>query len=91
MKDGNKKFKIREISTGLYWTGKLQALTGELTWSKRGKVWNSFQELERSVEALGKCRVQLSPLWEVIEYEKSISSGDRYPASILMKSGQRLF
>lgn len=78
-----KKFKIREITTGMYWNGKIAAITGELRWTKAGKTWGSVEELRESLDALKKCRIPVSPLWEVVEFEKTPSRGEKYPASIL--------
>lgn len=77
-----KKFKIRDLSTGLYQDGKIQKFPYEPTWSKKGKTWSDLEALKKHLYALEEYKISLSPLWEVIEYEKSVSSGDRYPASI---------
>ena len=85
----NKKFKIREIATGLYWNGKVTPVTGELRWTKSGKTWESTQKLSESIEALKKLRIPISPLWEVVEFEKTPATGERYPASILSSGFSR--
>lgn len=78
-----KKFKVRDMGTGLYQDGKIQKFTGEPTWSKRGKVWSDLSDLKNYFASLESFRVSLSPLWEIIEYETKESSGERYPASVL--------
>ena len=85
MEQANKKFKVRDMQTGYFWTGKIQALSAEPSWSKRGKTWDSIEDLKSYFEVLEKCKLAISPLWEVIEYSTTPSKGESYPASLLAK------
>lgn len=83
MEQKAKKFKIRELTTGLYWDGTVQNFTGEPLFSKRGKTWSSIEKLKEHFSVLEKMRTSISPLWEVVEYTKTPQTGTRYPASAL--------
>lgn len=76
------KYKVREMSTGLYWSGKVQTFTGEPRFTERGKVWDSVEKLQEFFGVLEKLRITISPLWEVIEYTTSPAKGECYPAIV---------
>jgi len=77
-----KKFKVRDMSTGLYQDGKIEKFTGEPVWSKRGKIWKDINELKKHFAALETFRINVSPFWEVIEFQTKEIDAERYPASI---------
>jgi|688.fasta_scaffold689022_1 hypothetical protein len=83
MEETKLKFKVRELTTGLYWDGTVQNFTGEPSFSKRGKTWSSIEKLKEHFSMLEKMRNPISPLWEIVEYTKSPQTGIKYPASIL--------
>lgn len=81
MEPKNIKYKIRDIATSLYQGTKFNKWTGDVEWSKKGKTWAELEELKIHLKHLEESRIQLSPLWEIVEIEKrkEISC---YPASI---------
>ncbi|MBM3194131.1 MAG: hypothetical protein FJZ60_00020 [Chlamydiae bacterium] len=83
MSQESKKFKVKELTTGLYWDGTVQNFTGEPLFSKRGKTWTSFEKLKENFSMLEKLRTSISPLWEIVEYTKTPQTGVKYPASVL--------
>ena len=91
MLNKQKKFKIRDISTGLYQDGKVEKFTCQPTWSKRGKIWKDLNELKKHISALEAFKVSLSPLWEIVEYETKESSAERYPAVVLATKKNKTF
>jgi len=80
------KYKIHDMTTGLYQdTGysKRLLMTAEPKWSKRGKTWTTLEDLKNHLKCLEKVRINISPLWEIVEFNKTIATGIRYSATAL--------
>jgi len=86
MKDEKRlRYRIKDIITGLYQKSGYDKFSKEPNWSKRGKTWLTLEDLKTHLKSLEENRIQLSPLWEVIEILSSSEEGDKYSANIFSK------
>lgn len=85
MEEQNKKvkYKVYDMMTELYQDGGQEKYTGEPTWTKKGKTWNSIDELQEHFKVLEQRRITLSPLWEIVEIIGTKKELNRYPANVL--------
>jgi len=83
------KYKVRDIATGLYQGTKFDKWSGEIEWTKNGKMWSTLDGLKFHLKSLEENRIQLSPFWEIIEIlnRKEVS---RYPATVFSKKKKTL-
>lgn len=81
MEHKDTKYKIRDIATSLYQGTKFDKWTGEVEWSKGGKTWIELEELKIHLKHLEENRIQLSPLWEIVEIKKK-KEISCYPVSV---------
>lgn len=84
MEQRPKKYKVRDMTTDLYWTGKIRPFTGEPVFNARGRAWNHLDSLVDSFSAMKKININISPFWEIVEYTTSVANGERYPAVVLI-------
>jgi hypothetical protein len=83
------RYKIRDMTTNLYQGTKFDHWTGHVEWSKKGKTWKNKEELQKHLNALEESKIQLSPLWEIIEMsEEPEADHSRYPASVFSKKNK---
>jgi hypothetical protein len=86
MKDEKRlRYRVRDITTGLYQKSGYDKFTKETNWSKRGKTWLTLDDLKNHFKLLEENRIPLSPLWEVVEILPTSKEGDKYPASVFSK------
>lgn len=80
------KYKIHDMTTGLYQDigyNKRLLMAAEPKWSKRGKTWTTLEDLKNHLKSLEEMRIVISPLWEIVEFNKTTTTGVRYSATAL--------
>lgn len=81
-----KKYKIRDIATGLYQDADFDARVSDVSWSSAGKTWQDVEQLKKHINLLQECRIMISPLWEVIELQGN--QEERYPVMVLLATNK---
>lgn len=79
-----KYYLVQSIETGLCLCEEFDTFASGFTvylnpkWTKKGKRWESLEDLKKHLSLLKEKKIPVSPFWEVVMYERG--EKDRFPA-----------